>query len=237
MSARRRQESRRGEDHGYPVVRKPGWSMARKISMGLGLAGVAALAVVTTITAIENENRPPTKELAFTPEDMARILDDPFSADPKIDTLKAAAVQAYRADQLKSGRDQRPFDLVDRPEPPKKEGESGFPIPNVPPGPPPDPGSNKGIGKAMNAAQGWDGEWGCLEKLWTKESGWNHRAQNRYSGAYGIPQALPGRKMASAGADWMTNPATQIKWGLGYIKGRYGSPCKAWGFFLSKNWY
>jgi hypothetical protein len=68
----------------------------------------------------------------------------------------------------------------------------------------------------------------CLDKLWKKESGWNYRAENRGSGAYGIPQALPGKKMASAGSDWETNPATQIKWGLGYIKGRYDSPCGAW---------
>jgi hypothetical protein len=68
----------------------------------------------------------------------------------------------------------------------------------------------------------------CLDKLWKKESGWNYRAENRGSGAYGIPQALPGKKMASEGADWKTNPATQIKWGLGYIKGRYDTPCGAW---------
>ena len=57
------------------------------------------------------------------------------------------------------------------------------------------------------------------------------------SGAYGIPQALPGSKMASAGSDWRTNPKTQIKWGLGYISGRYGDPCGAWSHFLRKNWY
>jgi len=68
----------------------------------------------------------------------------------------------------------------------------------------------------------------CLDKLWKKESGWNYKAENKGSGAYGIPQALPGKKMSSAGADWKTNPATQIKWGLGYIKGKYDTPCGAW---------
>lgn len=77
----------------------------------------------------------------------------------------------------------------------------------------------------------------CLDKLWTKESGWNHRAYNSGSGATGIPQALPGSKMASAGSDWQTNPATQIKWGLGYIKGRYGTPCKAWQHSQATGWY
>jgi hypothetical protein len=87
-------------------------------------------------------------------------------------------------------------------------------------------------------ARGWDqGEFGCLVALWSKESGWNHFAQNRSSGAYGIPQALPGEKMASAGADWATNPETQIRWGLGYIDARYGTPCAAWGHSQQKNWY
>jgi hypothetical protein len=77
----------------------------------------------------------------------------------------------------------------------------------------------------------------CLDSLWTRESNWNHRAYNRWSGAYGIPQALPGHKMGLAGWDWRFNPQTQIRWGLRYIKGRYGSPCGAWGHFRSHNWY
>ena len=79
-------------------------------------------------------------------------------------------------------------------------------------------------------------QWGCLDDLWYRESGWVYNAENA-SGAYGIPQALPGSKMASAGADWQTNPTTQIKWGLGYIKGRYGTPCDAWGFWQANGWY
>jgi hypothetical protein len=80
-------------------------------------------------------------------------------------------------------------------------------------------------------------QFGCLDSLWTRESGWNPSAENASSGAYGIPQSLPGSKMASAGADWMTNPATQIEWGLGYIRDRYGSPCGAWGHSESYGWY
>ncbi len=76
----------------------------------------------------------------------------------------------------------------------------------------------------MLAARAGPDQWGCLESLWMKESGWNERAMNPSSGAYGIPQSLPGPKMASAGGDWQTNAATQIEWGLGYIKGRYGTP-------------
>ncbi|WP_435866436.1 transglycosylase SLT domain-containing protein [Streptosporangium sandarakinum] len=98
--------------------------------------------------------------------------------------------------------------------------------------------ANKAIGASMVAARGWSrAQFGCLSLLWARESGWNHRASNRSSGAYGIPQALPGGKMASAGRDWRTNPRTQIKWGLSYIKQRYGTPCGAWTHFRSHGWY
>ncbi len=77
----------------------------------------------------------------------------------------------------------------------------------------------------------------CLVSLWNRESKWNYRAHNRGSGAYGIPQALPGKKMASAGADWETNPETQIDWGLGYITKRYKTPCGAWQHSEDVGWY
>ena len=77
----------------------------------------------------------------------------------------------------------------------------------------------------------------CLDLLWARESGWNPLADNPTSTAYGIPQALPGTKMAAAGADWLTNPKTQITWGLGYIKARYDNPCRAWEHSESENWY
>ncbi|MDO4064623.1 hypothetical protein [Clavibacter michiganensis] len=101
----------------------------------------------------------------------------------------------------------------------------------------PDPGSAKGIARSILASQGMgDDQYACLDYLWTKESGWRVNAYNP-SGAYGIPQALPGSKMASAGPDWQTNPATQITWGLGYIDSRYGSPCGAKAHSVLKNWY
>jgi hypothetical protein len=79
-------------------------------------------------------------------------------------------------------------------------------------------------------------QFGCLKNLWNRESGWRTNASNP-SGAFGIPQSLPGSKMASMGADWRTNHETQIKWGLKYIKSRYGTPCGAWSAFLNKGWY
>jgi hypothetical protein len=102
------------------------------------------------------------------------------------------------------------------------------------------PDQNRALGKLMAAQYGWTGsQWDALETLWTGESGWRTDADNPNSDAYGIPQALPGSKMASAGSDWKTNPATQIKWGLGYIKSRYGSPRAALNAWNSRNphWY
>jgi len=78
-------------------------------------------------------------------------------------------------------------------------------------------------------------QWSCLDELGTHESGWRWNADNPTSSAYGIPQALPGSKMSTAGADWETNPVTQIAWGLSYINNRYGSPCSAWDFWQSHN--
>ena len=99
-------------------------------------------------------------------------------------------------------------------------------------------GDARTIARTMVADRGWSsGQFRCLDSLWTRESNWNPSADNPTSSAYGIPQALPGSKMASAGADWRTNPATQIRWGLGYITDRYGDPCGAWNHFQARNWY
>jgi hypothetical protein len=105
-------------------------------------------------------------------------------------------------------------------------GGTGVTTPSVPA----DPTAAESTGKAMLASFGFDTatQWPCLYALWERESGWNVYAENPYSGAYGIPQSLPGDKMAAAGSDWQTNPATQISWGLGYIKSVYSTPCGAW---------
>ncbi|MDQ2750576.1 MAG: ubiquitin-like domain-containing protein [Actinomycetota bacterium] len=93
------------------------------------------------------------------------------------------------------------------------------------------------IAKKLAQARGWgDDQFACLVPMWSRESGWRVNASNP-SGAYGIPQALPGSKMASAGPNWQTDAATQITWGLGYIAGRYVDPCGAWAFWQAHNWY
>lgn len=102
----------------------------------------------------------------------------------------------------------------------------------------PHKGVNRRIARRLLERRSWSSrQFHCLDSLWTRESNWNHRAHNRSSGAYGIPQALPARKMSRVGRDWRRNPATQIRWGLRYIKGRYGRPCGAWGHFRSHRWY
>jgi hypothetical protein len=111
------------------------------------------------------------------------------------------------------------------------------PKPSPTPTPTPTP-TPRQVAVQMLGQYGWDsGQFSCLDPLWTHESGWNVYAHNPSSGAYGIPQALPGDRMASAGPDWASNPATQIRWGLTYIQGRYGSPCAAWDHEQATGWY
>jgi hypothetical protein len=130
-----------------------------------------------------------------------------------------------------------------------------FTVTNAPPPPPPvakseparfsapaaavpDPGSAQAYAYTAVQSRGWgEDQYSCLVSLWSRESGWRVNAMNSSSGAYGIPQALPGSKMASAGGDWETNAGTQIEWGLGYISGRYGTPCGAWGHSEDAGWY
>ncbi len=107
-----------------------------------------------------------------------------------------------------------------------------------PPGIVVDRAAAKAYAASVLPSYGWGSEqFRCLDLLWTRESSWRADAYNASSGAYGIPQSLPGSKMASAGADWRTNAATQINWGLSYISGRYGTPCAAWAHSEAVNWY
>ena len=100
------------------------------------------------------------------------------------------------------------------------------------------PDDPRAIAESMLSDYGWDSsEMSCLDDLWVSESGWDVYATNPTSGAYGIPQALPAAKMATAGSDWRTNPATQIEWGLDYIESSYGTPCGAWDFKQGNGWY
>jgi hypothetical protein len=125
----------------------------------------------------------------------------------------------------------------------KKDAKAGADAPTTPDtGPIPascnEYSGNRAIGCAVLLESGFDlDQMPCLDKLFKKESGWNPRAKNKGSGAYGIPQALPGSKMASIADDWETSARTQVKWGIGYIKGRYKTPCGAWSHSQNTGWY
>jgi hypothetical protein len=122
--------------------------------------------------------------------------------------------------------------------PPEKTAEPDREPEGAPAGNPVPAGEAQRIAKAMMPRFGFSpsSQFGCLVELWDRESSWNVHAGSP-SGPYGIPQANPGTKMASAGADWRNSASTQIEWGLGYVKSRYNSPCGAWSHFQSAGWY
>jgi hypothetical protein len=110
--------------------------------------------------------------------------------------------------------------------------------PAAPPAAPAASGSPQSVAQAMLGSFGWSSsQFSCLQPLWARESGWSVTASNPSTGAYGLPQADPGSKMASAGPDWQTDAATQIRWGFTYIKSTYGSPCGAWSHEQAYGWY
>jgi len=152
---------------------------------------------------------------------------------------RAAAARARARAKARAAARQRAAQLAAA----RQAASSPSPSPTAAPPSPAPPvstapsGSPQQIAMSMLASYGWSSsQFSCLDQLWERESGWNPTAANA-SGAYGIPQALPGSKMASAGPDWQTSATTQIKWGLGYIKGLYGTPCGAWAHSEATGWY
>jgi hypothetical protein len=150
------------------------------------------------------------------------------AAKAKAEAQARAAEEAAAADAAASAQDSS-----------DSSGSSDSSDNSAPPASSVSSGDARSIARSMASSQyGWgDDQFQCLNSLWERESGWSVSAYNASSGATGIPQALPGSKMASAGSDWQTNPATQIAWGLGYISGRYGTPCGAWGHSVDVGWY
>lgn len=157
-------------------------------------------------------------------------------AEPVVETQ---LVQEIPQPQKKTERPAKPKKVEQaKPKPKPEPVQIPAPAP-VTPAPPVDSGSNRAIGQDLAAKRGWTGDqWSCLDELWQRESGWRHTVANyEGSGAYGIPQSLPASKMASHGADYLTNPTTQIRWGLDYISSRYTTPCSAVAFHDSNGWY
>ena len=204
--------------------------LRRAVQRQSTLAGVAvaatAAAVTVGVTATADLSEPTVAAAALVSSDTE------VSADERA-ALEASREQRPSRSDLRS--DRRP--AVDRTKAAllQRESRSGGQVSRD---------KDLGGGDPRLIAQGLLPEFGfsadqfsCLDALWTKESGWNPAADNPTSSAFGIPQALPGEKMASAGPDWATNPATQIRWGLGYIAEVYGSPCSAWAHSQANNWY
>ena len=191
------------------------------------------------------------RHAAFTQVHAQEAESERLAAEKAAETAKAAARRAAAAEESASRKAERvkaekeAKEAAERKKAEEKaaadnDSSSSEPVPFN--GPIPEScgefSGNRATGCAIMLDSGFGiDQFPCLNKLWNKESGWNHQAQNPSSGAYGIPQSLPGSKMASVGSDWQSNPATQIEWGLGYIKGRYGTPCEAWAHSQSVGWY
>ena len=198
------------------------------------VAPVAAMLAVAGMTLVAIAQTPAAAE--------ASIL-------PSVDQIAQQQAQGYSA-ALVTGQDAAPAPTLGRgevgsvevatPEPkPTQSSSGGSSGGSTNYGPTVPASESQAIAAQMISARGWgDEQFTCLVKLWDKESGWRVNAENSSSGAYGIPQSLPGNKMAAAGDDWRTNPATQISWGINhYIAPRYGTPCAAWEHSQAKNWY
>ena len=198
-----------------------------------GMAAATAVVAVSTgpplgATALADHGEPTTAPLA-----VARPL--PVAGDPSPKPPAAVLAQVARKQQREAARKQaarkaREARAARANEKRASRSASRTQTFN---------GDARGIAAAMAAeTYGWGADqFSCLDSLWEGESGWSHTAANPSSGAYGIPQALPGSKMGAYGADWRTNPVTQIQWGLAYVDATYGSPCSAWSAFQSKGWY
>lgn len=198
-------------------------------------AGVIMLGAAFGLTAAAPEGRPAADQRSATTA---------AEASPPRPQPSVAARGQHRATPVVVDT-KIPLGQAPKASPSPSPSPSPPPPPAAPPPPPTDApedcdsySGNRLIACAMLADYGFGvDQMPALDNLWTRESGWNELAQNPSSGAYGIPQALPGDKMASCGDDWRTNPATQICWGLGYIKDRYGNPDGAWAHFQSRGWY
>lgn len=182
----------------------------------------SSVAVAATAGVVGTGVASSPQSVSDTAEDLTRAVSQPLSARD----LEDRAASISRSDQRDEADPVKEAALTQQDGPAVTRTESLSQA---------DP---RDIGRALLAEFGFSSDqFGCLDSLYMSESGWRVDADNPSSSAYGIPQALPGSKMASAGADWATNPVTQIRWGLGYIRDRYGSPCGAWSFKQGHGWY
>jgi hypothetical protein len=201
----------------------------------VALAGLMAAVVMVDLEELTGQTaKPPAAaEAGLSVNDMLALMNSSDIDAVSADAIAAAKKRAYEQHQreLKELREKAKRDAAARAKLKAQQERERLARSN------PSAKQNKAYGKKMNALKGWSRCWSSLETLWDHESNWNERAVNPSSGAYGIPQSLPGDKMASAGSDWRSSSPTQIAWGLGYIKARYDDPCGAWAFWQRNNWY
>lgn len=218
--------------HQLKLIRKP--SRLTLVVAGFTILAAAIAASVVTLTpsaatARQTASVAPAKSPAMAPATVQQIAALRAHRDYLTDLHATVLGMAAPA----------PVAQVPKPKPVQvAQAPAAQQQPAPPPAAAPVPsGSAQQIAMGMLASYGWSSsQFSCLDPLWQRESGWNVYASNP-DGAYGIPQALPGSKMATAGADWQTDAATQIRWGLSYIQSRYGTPCAAWAHSEATGWY
>jgi hypothetical protein len=209
---------------------------------GFAVASATAVTAVGSVVGVASGSTAQPNDAEATVSDSTTLLADiPADQQAQVQTAsltQQASVQAIAADEganktaiaKKEAAEKAAADAKERAEAKAaaSRSSSDFPIQN-----------SYTIDQIQAMAQQMvpSGQWQCFSNIVDHESSWNYRAVNPSSGAYGLFQALPAGKYVSAGADWQTNPATQIKWGLNYMNDRYGSPCDAWSFWQSNHWY
>ncbi|MFC5668243.1 transglycosylase SLT domain-containing protein [Kitasatospora misakiensis] len=204
----------------------PSGAQAQTISDNIGTQASAQQAAADAATKAAAEQKAAEEAARQQAAAEAQAKADAAAADAaaKADAEKAAkaADEKRKADEAAANRSKARSAMA------ATDGAASAPAVSVSPG---------SVQELAQQIIGSDAQFQCFSQIVKRESGWNYTATNKSSGAYGLVQALPGSKMASAGADWRTNPATQIKWGLNYMNSRYGSPCGAWSFWQSHHWY
>jgi hypothetical protein len=226
-------------------------------------AAVAAVILTMSVHAAIVTSNTSTPEPSPSLEPVTNLPPIPVSASagpPEIDALRLPPVVPIRP--VPSAVPKAPVHAVTKPKPPPKPKPVTKPKPapvaakakvtakpkvvarpkvvakpKVVAAPKPRPVPTVAAARSYALSRLGSTQYRCLNLLWTRESGWNPAAFNPDSGAYGIPQALPGSKMSAFGSDWRTNPMTQVRWGLSYIAGRYGTACGAWSHSQSVGWY
>jgi hypothetical protein len=200
---------------GVAITQLPGTAHTAPVHPSTaGVSGAFALAAASVPSSVVLEDSAQRQQAAVAAQNEALALEQAqgSSSDAKVTSALAQAKAA--ADRVKAAAERRARAMRDAQRNPQA------------------------VARLLAADRGWgSGQFSCLVSLWNRESRWNYRAYNPSSGAYGIPQALPGSKMGSVAADWRTNPVTQIRWGLNYIADRYGTPCGAWGHSQATGWY